>query len=225
MNGIRGGQMISKATDADVARIRGGCYRLFSAGYCLPDDVYYEPDDLRQMSESLRSLGSDSADVIGAMADSLAQISADDLRLEYSRLFVGPFSLPAPPYGSVYLEDGRRLMGDSTVDVVRRYREVGIDIDPSQSDVPDHIAIELEFMSCLVHIEEEAASTGDADALKDALQRQESFLEDHLCAWVPQFTAAVTQDSESAFFGQLVTATDIYLKEDLARVRSAQRQE
>jgi TorA maturation chaperone TorD len=41
---------------------------------------------------------------------------------------VGPFLVPAPPYGSVYLEDNRQLMGDSTIDVRRHYLSLGLDL-------------------------------------------------------------------------------------------------
>ena len=61
-------------------------------------------------------------------------------KVEFSRLFVGPYEMLAAPYGSVYLEDGRRMMGDSTLDVKNRYREAGLNTAKTFKDAPDHIS-------------------------------------------------------------------------------------
>ena len=207
-------------THEQATRSRAACYRYLSGCYCLPEGEFLSPDDLAGFGGVLAAIGSEAADKPQAMAETLEATEQDEMRIEYSRLFVGPFKLPAPPYGSVYLDDGRRLMGDSTIDVVRRYREAGVDVDPVQEDVPDHIAIELEFMAYLVHMQEEATTAGDSDALRDALDKQIGFLERHLCAWVPEFATNVRAESESAFYTDLADATETFLAEDLARVRT-----
>lgn len=209
-----------QASDTETRSVgsRAACYRLFSAAFCLPSEEFFTSDDLREFAKLLSELGSGASDAMANMAEARELVSVDELKIEYTRLFVGPFALPAPPYGSVYLDDGRRLMGDSTIDAVRRYREVGIEMDPVQHDVPDHIAVELEFMAYLLHLEQVAAA--DDDAVEKALERQESFLEKHLCAWVPIFAEKVEQDTESAFYHELVGAVSLFVVEDLERVRT-----
>jgi putative dimethyl sulfoxide reductase chaperone len=215
---------VTTETHDQVTRSRAACYRYLSACYCLPEGEFLSPDDLAGFGDFLADIGSEAADKPQAMAEVLEATAQDEMRIEYSRLFVGPFKLPAPPYGSVYLDDGRRLMGDSTIDAIRRYREAGVDVDPVQEDVPDHIAIELEFMAYLVHLQEEAATAEDSDALRDALDKQIGFLDRHLCAWVPEFAAIVKAESESAFYTDLADATETFLAEDLARVREEREQ-
>jgi len=215
---------VTTETHEQATRSRAACYRYLSACYCLPEGEFLSPDDLTVFGGVLADIGSEAADMPQAMAEALEATAQSEMRIEYSRLFVGPFKLPAPPYGSVYLEEGHRLMGDSTLDAIRRYREAGVDVDPVQEDVPDHIAIELEFMAYLVHMQEEATTAGDSDALRDALDKQTGFLERHLCAWVPEFATIVKSETESAFYRNLADATETFLAEDLARVRKEREQ-
>ena len=69
---------------------------------------------------------------------------AESLKSDFSRLFIGPFKLLAPPYGSIYLDGNSCLMGASTMEVRQLYRNEGL--NPVIKEAPDHIAIELEFM-------------------------------------------------------------------------------
>ncbi|UTW70898.1 molecular chaperone TorD family protein [Anaerobacillus sp. HL2] len=36
------------------------------------------------------------------------------LKVDFAKLFVGPFDVLAPPYSSVYLNEGRAVYGEST---------------------------------------------------------------------------------------------------------------
>ncbi len=44
----------------------------------------------------------------------LSQTQPDDISYDYSILFEGQGSMPAPPWGSVYLEHDNTVMGEST---------------------------------------------------------------------------------------------------------------
>ncbi len=85
------------------------------------------------------------------------------LKEEYKRLFVGPLPLYIVPVESVYkvwtsdpecklpiaAEKGY-LMGDPAIDMIKRYQEQGIVIPDKYSSMPDHIALELEYMAFLL---------------------------------------------------------------------------
>jgi len=57
---------------------------------------------------------------VGAAFDAMAPLAADSaearaaLHATFQNLFVGPAALPAPPWGSVYLDEEKVLFGDST---------------------------------------------------------------------------------------------------------------
>lgn len=138
----------------------------------------------------------------------------ESLKVEFSKLFVGPFQLSAAPYGSVYLEGERKMMGTSTLDVIDRYREANLDTAKTFKDAPDHISAELEFMYYLIFSEIEAFACADIETATGFIQRQKSFLEDHLMAWAPQFTDSILKHSENPFYPNLAKATDTFLKEN-----------
>ena len=138
----------------------------------------------------------------------------EQLKVDFSKLFVGPYKLFAAPYGSVYLDGGRKIMGDSTLDVRNRYREAGLDTAKNFKDAPDHISAELEFMYYLVFKEIEALSKADIETAIDFIQKQKSFLEDHLMTWVPEFANNIIKNAENPFYPNLAKATTAFLDEN-----------
>lgn len=69
------------------------------------------------------------------IATLLSQTSFNEetLAQAYQRLFVGPYALPAPPWGSVYLDHENVLFGNSTLDLREWMLENGIDIALTQN--------------------------------------------------------------------------------------------
>lgn len=133
---------------------------------------------------------------------------------EFTRLFIGPFHPPCLPYGSVYMEKNRILMGDSTMDALKRYRELGVDLDQHFKEAPDHICAELEFMCLLVYKELAGIRSGDPGQVQQMLAHQQSFLSEHLIQWIPLFTDRVIEHADTWFYPDLARATRIFLDED-----------
>ncbi|GAH03838.1 unnamed protein product, partial [marine sediment metagenome] len=130
-------------------KARGNAFRLLAECYLMPDrNILGKIHDLADMLNRV------CPEVVGFIQEFNSgcknDCEIDRLKVDYARLFVGPYSLLAPPYGSVYLEGERRIMGDSTLNVLAMYRETGLDIAQDFNDAPDHIAAELEFMYSLV---------------------------------------------------------------------------
>lgn len=136
------------------------------------------------------------AEKIGAY---LKEGTPEELLVEYARLFVGPSALPAPPYGSCYLEGGR-VMGKSTLDVERWFSRQGLMLLPGFKELPDHIAVEMNFMSFLSDFELEALDAGDRERAIMYRSEQERFLTAHPLTWVPSFTAAVEKNSRLPYY-------------------------
>ncbi len=146
---------------------RKDAYQLLSACYYLPEE-----ETLGKLVQLEEAMDSDYAKAAEHVSNMREETDIGQLVIDFSRLFVGPFKLLAPPYGSVYLEGGRRIMGNSTLDAHDRYREVGLDISGDLKEVPDHIAIELEFMYYLVLKEIEAIGNSDFESALDYLNKQ-----------------------------------------------------
>lgn len=197
---------------------RRDAYKLLSTLYFSP-----EPDSLDKMGELRQVLADICPPAANAILKQLGENPpVEELKVDHARLFLGPFDLLAPPYGSVYLDgQGRRLLGDSTVDVERRYTQAGLGTGGSFKEAPDHIAIELEFLYYLVFKEIAAAVNSDPENALGFLAMQESFLRDHLGVWVAQFANAVEENAATGFYRSLAGATRAFVLQDLDSVSTA----
>ncbi len=133
----------------------------------LPVPLRSWPEELRQLGDDVRQRGTEAV--------------ARALLLEYGRLFLGPGPLLCPPYGSLYI-DGV-LMGPSTLDVLRLYREQGLTVPQSWREPADHIAVELSFMAHLSASTQEAIGQRKLTEAQRLLKNQEMFLDRHLGRW------------------------------------------
>ena len=194
-------------------------FRLLSACYFLPDPGLTEK--LKTLEIKLADVCKPAIDFVQNMRkafESGAQI--EPLKVDFARLFAGPYKLFAAPYGSVYLDGERKIMGDSTLDVQNRYREAGLDTAGNFKDAPDHIAAELEFMYYLIFKEIEAFANSDIETAIGFIQTQKSFLKDHLMAWVPEFADCIIESAKNPFYPNLAKATQVFLKENYQAVCS-----
>ena len=180
--------------------------------YKLLADCYYLPDE--ELLKTLNCLDKFRGNLQSEIAKNTpAPNNIDSIKIDYSRLFVGPYRLLAPPYGSVYLENTRTVMGESTMDVRSRYAEEGLCVDLKEA--PDHIAIELEFMYYLISKQIEASLNSDSINNIGYLRKQKDFLETHLGIWVPDFTGNMAANAETAFYRNLAGLTNSFVKEEL----------
>ncbi|MDO9568257.1 MAG: molecular chaperone TorD family protein [Hydrogenophaga sp.] len=134
-------------------------------------------DDLTEMAPGLPGL--DLEDVKAALAAECARWAAqaragggDTWLVEYSRLFLVP-PVPVTLNAGVYLEGA--LGGSSTQMMLACYEMAGVKPDERFHDLPDHVAMQLEFLARLY----ERAARGDADAQAMA----EEFAAEFVHAW------------------------------------------
>lgn len=142
------------------------------------------------------------------------------LQVEYTRLFIGPFRLPAPPYESVYRQESKgRLMGESTLAVKQMYQGEMLTMGSAVHDLPDHIIAETEFMS---HLAVRDALTWDEANERTALliDKQDAFLTEHLTQWIPKFSEAVCEHSREPLYAHLVKLTVSLISLDRDYVRA-----
>lgn len=111
----------------------------------------------------------------------------DDLKREYTRLFVGPDKLKAAPWESVYLSGDRMIFQESTLKVRNHYRSQGFipELYPKVAD--DHIALELDYLAKLA----ERATGRDLESM----QASKAFLEEHVLAWTPDYATDLEQQT------------------------------
>ncbi|MDO8739444.1 molecular chaperone [Candidatus Deferrimicrobium sp.] len=145
------------------------------------------------------------------MEESILKYGNEELLVEYSRLFLGPFGVIAPPYGSVYLDGERRVMGDSTMEVIRMFRDEGLSGSADAKELPDHVAVELEFMSYLYFEEIKALETSDLRAAVEAIEKQERFSGEFLRRWIPPFCERIKENTENGFYAALAQCASTFI--------------
>lgn len=192
---------------------RATIYTILSDAFRLPDvDVIKSLDALEKALFCLKSTAWESGKRLHQW--SLSPSDLCPLKVEYTRLFLGPFKAPAAPYGSVYLENSAQLMGESTVDARHHYQSLGLDLPEENKEPPDHISIELEFMHVLVIRAITAINDFNKPLLTETIRHQHLFMENHLGAWANVFTDAIIQHTESDYYRHLAQLTQEFVQEN-----------
>ena len=173
-------------------------------------------NDIKKLAHDLAIVCPESVPQVQKMLVELENADTiESLTLDYARLFLGPYELLAPPYGSVYLDGERQIMGQSTLEVRNKYRKAGLDISNDFLEPPDHIAAELEFIYFLIFKEVEALENSDIETTINFLEKQRAFLREHLGAWVFDFADNTEKNAETGFYKSLARATKVFVRQDL----------
>jgi TorA maturation chaperone TorD len=204
-----------RAVCRNAASVRSRLYRLFSVAFHFPSEevvrVLNGPDSLKVMDEisDVYFVTQEFGSILNAIRETTASlVMLPDLQAEYTRLFIGPFHVPASPYESVYSAGAEgRVMGEAALRVREMYLSEGLDLSDSIRDLPDHLIAEMEFMAYLA--EEEAAAWGEnAGRTVFYLVKQEAFLDEHLQQWIPKFSAAVCANARNEFYRHIAKVTE-----------------
>ena len=143
---------------------------------------------------------------------------ADALAVEYTRLFLGPGG-HISPHESVQIKRGSGILwGPETSAVRRAYREAGFDLGETETDIPDHLSVELDFLSLLAAEEAEAWAAKDKDRTSKILRLQHKFVSQHLGKWVAAFCKKVAEQAEFAFYPAFATMLRRSLSSEKAEI-------
>ena len=141
------------------------------------------------------------------------------LSKEYLRLFVGPGRVQCPPYESVHREDRPILerglvMGPSTADVRHRYAEAGLVLPKNFTDLPDHIAVEMEFMHFLCAEKLKSVEQGNLQESAKRKKMEQEFLREHLEHWVERFSDCVLKSTNLSFYESAAKLLKSFVKNE-----------
>jgi TorA maturation chaperone TorD len=150
---------------------------------------------------------------------SLDDDDVDRMRAQYTGLFLsGSRDLTVQPFESSYARVSEYDIATVSAAVGTRYRRAGIQL-ASKGELPDHLAVELEFCAYLCHQEGDAHT--DADAAHWRAERR-SFLLDHVVRWLPDFAGKLARVMPDSFYAEAaqvvraVTADDLVIIDALA---------
>ena len=137
--------------------------------------------------------------VLAPLADAFSHPCEEPLAQAWQRLFIGPDALPAPPWGSVWLDRESVLFGDSTLALRQWMREQAIDVASAQNEPEDHIGTLLLLAAWLV----ESGRQAECDQL----------LAWHLLPWSGRFLSVLQQQAKHPFYAALAQLAQLTLND------------
>lgn len=133
--------------------------------------------------------------------DTKSEEELEALLWEYTRLFVGPYRLPSPPWESVYTSPKRLMMQDAADKVQKIYNEAGLTINTADI-MPDHIGAELNFLAVMLQ-----KANAEAEKKDYYSKMAEKFLDEHLMKWISNFTRDMENAADTLFYKTLARVT------------------
>jgi TorA maturation chaperone TorD len=179
----------------------------------LADDGVFEdipfagsqPDVVSGMAE-LRSWSEKNR---GGMSDA----AYDDIKADYTRLFVVPGESFTPPWESVYFNVDQMVFQEQTMQVRACYRRFGLEAENLNKEPDDHIAMELSFIGYQALRALDALNAQDYQVFQEAIGAQKGFLCDHLLQWGPQWCRRMSSVARTEFYRGMALLTSGTLHE------------
>lgn len=204
-----------KESENLAALAREDMCRYLAACYYQPEPAFANEGVFATLQNAASLIHPDMVPYARKLGDEFSSTATESLLLDYTRLFLGPSRILAKPYGSVWLEGEKTLMGDTTMAILDLYREGGFDIAEEFKELPDHVAVEMEFLYLLIFRQNEARVNGDRDQLDSVTELKTRFLAEHLGRWIGPFTEAVKSGAESVFYRQLADLTYLFVSREI----------
>jgi TorA maturation chaperone TorD len=141
-----------------------------------------------------------------------------ELHWDYTRMFIGPFEVPTPPWESSYVGKNGLLFQETTMEVRKIYNKYGIVVRDFNMEPDDHIGFELDFM---YHMNELCLKATDPmkewglPELQLLLIEQKQFVDSHLLVFVPKFSEGVINEANTKLYAGLAKILYQFLLIDL----------
>jgi TorA maturation chaperone TorD len=206
---------------ADVATARSNVYGLLAAVFrAEPSATFLAGLRAPEFKDALESLGLPMKD--GFSATPCNEL-AEDLAIEFTRLFVGPGPHISPHESTnIEFENAMEaaLWGPQTVKVKKFVEATGLEYDDAFTGMPDHISAEFELMQQLAIREAEAWAAQDESVAETILKIEQRFLDEHLSQWASRFCDTVIEVSRHPFYRGFSELTKRFLEYEDRTIRA-----
>lgn len=91
------------------------------------------------------------------------------------------------------------------------YRAFGLDLKTENSELPDHICNQLEFLSYLTRLKEQSA---DAESVGSIIAGKRDFVERHVLSWVPS-AARKLKALDERLYAPILELLEAYVRLDV----------
>ncbi|OOF43334.1 DMSO reductase maturation protein DsmD [Rodentibacter trehalosifermentans] len=128
----------------------------------------------------------------------ITQGLTQDISEQYQRLFIGPNELPAPPWGSVYLDPESVIFGNSQLALRDFLRHHQIAFQAQQDEPEDHIGLMLMLAAYLAENRPHLIA---------------EFLREHLLIWALHFFKQLAKVENAPFYQGIALLTEQTLQQ------------
>jgi TorA maturation chaperone TorD len=159
--------------------------------------ILIEEDGQSQIQDGLQELGAYLEETLKKDANSLVE----ELAVDWTRLFRGlrPGYGPKPPYA--YLHKKTKL---SELDFLQKisgiYTSYGASIEPTQSNRPDYLGLQLAFLSFLYQQASDAYQEGNKEKAIQIELAATDFFENEFADWSLTFCQEAESHAKTAFY-------------------------
>ncbi|MGI2028985.1 Tat proofreading chaperone DmsD [Endozoicomonas acroporae] len=166
---------------------------------------YYSPTSeeagsvIAELAELPALLDWQNPSVIEEAAAQLCSVDIAELTYQFSLLFEGQGSMPAPPWGSVYLDRENLLLGETAQAYRQFLRANQVELDTDLNEPEDQFGLMILTMAYFMEIEND-------DAVVELLGT-------HLLPWSGRYLELLAEADESGFYRALAVVADEFLKE------------
>ena len=192
---------------------RASIYNAFTVLFCEPnEEILKKPEFYSNFKQALKPTNSACIKYVTAMQNEAEQADSQKLLVDYTRLFLGPFKMMAPPYSAMYMGDSKSLMNEATLWVINFMQNLGIEFNTGLKDAPDHIAVETELLYFLTYQQLENINKENTDEARQLLEKYNEFISRHFTKWVPQLCDKIIKNAAEPFYENLGLCLKEYLQ-------------
>jgi nitrate reductase assembly molybdenum cofactor insertion protein NarJ len=186
---------------------RQALYRFCAAALLYPDESRRDTlkEGAKWLLENLDAewLDADTRDRFSRVFDWAASLNGDLTELQGA--WVGLFGVSRTIF--CYPYEGATVPAEYTGAVLahlqKEYAEAGLVL--AKDDLPDHVSVQLEYLSFLCGLEAKAVEEGRDAQRKLIARRRHRFLDQHPGRWIPGLAERVTK-KDGKIFAEICTA-------------------
>lgn len=149
-----------------------------------------------------------------ASCRNLDAAAIDAIRSEYTRLFLGPDKLIAPPWESCYTAKERALFQESTLQVRGWYQQYSYVPAGYPSHPDDHISLMMHFLALTTERAKACFEMDLACGYKSLLEGQKLFEKNHILNWMDAYCEDMGKSDTKLLYPQLVCAMAEFVRYD-----------
>ena len=168
-------------------------------------------DEYAEDDETMHGFGRFLSEVAAAEGRAALLETARD---EHVRVLVGPGALPAIPWEAPYRTGEPTVFQEDTLAVRAAYRARGVQPRKMQRVPADHVSLECAFMAREARFSLAQLIAGDVCALAAGLRAQQSFVVEHMTAWLGEYAKGLRRSATAVLYPQAAEALAAFVALD-----------